>query len=450
MSLTEARHSSGVPRREALNRATAALEPPFAVLDLDAFDRNAADLLRRAGGKPVRLASKSVRCRALIERALGAGLQGILAFTLPEALWLAGHGHDDLVVAYPTVDRAALRELAAGPRDRVTVMVDCAEHLELACAAVREAGAGPLRVCLDVDAGWWPLRGRLKIGARRSPVHTPEQAAELARAVVARPELELDGLLSYEAHIAGLGDRPPGRPLMGTAIRAMQRASARELAGRRAAVVEAVRAVAPLRFVNGGGTGSIERTAAEAAVTEVAAGSGLYGPTLFDAYGAFHPEPAALFALPVVRRPDDRTATLLGGGYPASGAAGARPAAAAAGGRAAARPPGGRGRGADPGPRRSRAAGRRPRVDAAREGGRAVRALQRAPPRARGGARGDGADLPRRGEGVPLGSRRTAGIEGVGPDRRGGHECHLDPRMAGRDDTRGLRGGPHPALPSRR
>ena len=110
-------------------------------------------------------------------------LQGILAFTLPEALWLAGHGHDDLVVAYPTVDRAALRELAAGPRERVTVMVDCAEHLELACAAVREAGGGPIRVCLDVDAGWWPLRGRLKIGARRSPVHTPEQAAELARAV---------------------------------------------------------------------------------------------------------------------------------------------------------------------------------------------------------------------------------------------------------------------------
>src|SRR4051794_10969459 len=344
MSLTEARHSSGVPRREALSRATAALEPPFAVLDLDAFDRNAADLLRRAGGKPVRLASKSVRCRALIERALGAGLQGILAFTLPEALWLAGHGHDDLVVAYPTVDRAALRELAAGPRDRVTVMVDCAEHLELACAAVRQAGAGPLRVCLDVDAGWWPLGGRLKIGARRSPVHTPEQAADLARAVVARPELELDGLLSYEAHIAGLGDRPPGRPLVGMAIRAMQRASARELAGRRAAVGEAVRAIAPLRFVNGGGagavgrpaagpagaggaagagTGWVERTAAERAVTEVAAGSGLYGPTLFDSYRAFHAEPAALFALPVVRRPDDRTATLLGGGYPASGAAGA-------------------------------------------------------------------------------------------------------------------------------
>jgi D-serine deaminase-like pyridoxal phosphate-dependent protein len=323
MSLTEARHDSGVPRRQAPNRATAHLEPPFAVVDLAAFDRNAADLLRRAGGTPIRLASKSVRCRTLIERALAAGLEGILAFTLPEALWLAEQGHDDIVVAYPTVDRGALRALAAGPHERVTVMADCVEHLELAVAAVREAGGGPVRVALDVDAGWWPLGGRVRIGARRSPVRTPEQATELARAVLARPQLQLDGLMSYEAHIAGLGDRPPGRPLLGAAIRTMQRASARELAGRRAAVVAAVRELAPLRFVNGGGTGSIERTAAEAAVTEVTAGSGLYGPTLFDAYGAFRPEPAALFALPVVRRPDDRTATILGGGYPASGAAGA-------------------------------------------------------------------------------------------------------------------------------
>jgi D-serine deaminase-like pyridoxal phosphate-dependent protein len=299
------------------------LEPPFAVIDLDAFDANAGDLLRRAGGKPVRLASKSIRCRALIDRALEAGFQGVLAFTLPEALWLAGHGQDDIVVAYPTVDRASLRALAAGPCERVTVMVDCVEHLELAVGAVREAGGGPIRVCVDVDAGWWPLRGRIKIGARRSPVRTPEDAALLARAAASRDELLLDGLMSYEAHIAGVGDRPPGHPLMGAAIRTMQRLSARELAERRAAVAAAVQAVAPLRLVNGGGTGSLERTAAEEAVTEVAAGSGLYGPTLFDAYRGFAPEPAALFALPVVRKPDDQTATLLGGGYPASGPAGA-------------------------------------------------------------------------------------------------------------------------------
>jgi D-serine deaminase-like pyridoxal phosphate-dependent protein len=83
--------------------------------------------------------------------------------------------------------------------------------------------------------------------------------------------------------------------------------------------VEAVSAVAELEFVNGGGTGSIELTAAEKAVTEIAAGSGFYAPVLFDYYRAFELRPAAMFALPVVRRPARRIATALGGGYLASG-----------------------------------------------------------------------------------------------------------------------------------
>jgi D-serine deaminase-like pyridoxal phosphate-dependent protein len=284
-----------------LETATAHVEPPFAAVDLDAFDSNAADLLRRAGGKGVRLATKSVRCRALIDRALAAGFRGLLAFTLPEALWLE---RDDVVVAYPTVDRAALRE----PRDGITLMVDSREHLDLI-----DGG----RVCLDVDAGWWPLGGRVRVGAKRSPLRTPAQAADMAREIAARG-LELDGLMMYEAQIAGVGDRP-GNRLVGVALRAMQRASARELAARRAAVVAAL---PPLRFVNGGGTGSVQGTAAEPAVTEVAAGSGLFTPTLFDAYTSFTPRPAAFFALPVVRRPGRRVATVLGGGYPASGAPG--------------------------------------------------------------------------------------------------------------------------------
>jgi len=304
----------------ALDRATAALEPPFAVVDLDAFDANAADLLRRAGATALRLASKSVRCRTLQRRVLDAGFRGQLCFTLPEALWLADHGFDDLVVAYPTADRAALRALAHGRhRGAIAVMVDSRAHLDL----IEAAAGGPVRVCLDVDAGWWLLGGRIRVGVKRSPVRTPEQAAALAADAAARPGIELVGLMAYEAHIAGLGDAPPGRRAYGVAVRAMQRASARELASRRAAVVAAVRAVGQLEFVNGGGTGSVERTAAEAAVTEVTAGSGLYGPTLFDAYRAFRVRPAALYALPVVRKPSPANATVLGGGYPASGPGGA-------------------------------------------------------------------------------------------------------------------------------
>jgi len=305
------------PSQSTLDITTSALDAPFAVVDLDAFEANAADLLRRARGVPLRLASKSLRVRALQERASAAGFVGTLCFTLPEALWLASNGWDDLVVAYPTVDRGALRELAhTRARADITVMVDCLEHLD----AIEAAGGGPVKVCIDVDAGW--RLGLMAIGAKRSPLHDVAHVTNLASAIVSRPGLELDGLMAYEAQIAGVGDAPPGKPLLRLALPVVQALSARELARRRAAIVDAVREIAPLRFVNGGGTGSIERTAAEPAVTEVAAGSGLYGPTLFDTYRAFKPRPAALFALPVVRKPSPKLATVLGGGYPASGPAG--------------------------------------------------------------------------------------------------------------------------------
>jgi D-serine deaminase-like pyridoxal phosphate-dependent protein len=319
-----------VDQLQRLERATADLDPPFAVVDLDAFWANAADMERRGAPKPIRLASKSVRCRALQERVLARpGFSGTLAYTLPEALWLAGHGARDIVVAYPSVDRRALRDLALlsaeQPESRVSVMVDSRAQLELLDAAVAEVGTAvvPVRVCIELDAGLWALGGRVRIGAKRSPVHTPEQAAALAREILARPHLRLVGMMAYEAQIAGLGDAPGGSGLAprarGLAIRALQAASARELATRRAAAVAAVRALAPLELVNGGGTGSLHLTSRESAVTEIAAGSGLYGPALFDTYRAFRPRPAALFALPIARRPQRRVATALGGGYLASG-----------------------------------------------------------------------------------------------------------------------------------
>ena len=312
---------------ERLERACAGLEAPFACVDLDALWANARDLARRAAPKPIRLASKSVRCRSLQAAVLerGASLRGTLCFTLPEALWLFGHGFDDLLVAYPTTDRRALGELARlraeHPDARVTVMVDSPAHLDLIDAAAGGASPrGRIRVCVDADLSLRAFGGRLHFGTRRSPLRTPEEVAALAHEIVARPGLELAGLMGYEAQIAGIPDRPAGRRALGLAIRALKRISARELAARRAAIVEAVRAVAPLELVNGGGTGSLEGTAREEAVTEVTAGSGLYGPALFDTYTSFRPRPAALFALPVSRKPSAAVATALGGGYLASGA----------------------------------------------------------------------------------------------------------------------------------
>jgi D-serine deaminase-like pyridoxal phosphate-dependent protein len=318
------------------NEATAHLEPPFAIVDLAAMRANAEAMTRRAAGKPIRLASKSVRCRELIGQALRiSGFRGILAFTLPEALWLAERGAgDDIVVAYPTADRAALARLAGdqAAAATITVMVDCQEHLDMiekaaaspvpaTTGASSNGGPYPIRVCIDIDAGYLALRGLVRAGARRSPVRTPADAAVLAKAIAARPGLRLVGLMAYEGQIAGVGDNPAGRPLYAVAVRYMQRKSGAELATRRAAIVAAVREIAPLEFVNGGGTGSIEKTAGEPAVTEIGAGSGLYQPRLFDSYRGFSGRPAALFALPVVRRPGPGVVTALGGGYLASGAA---------------------------------------------------------------------------------------------------------------------------------
>jgi len=228
------------------------------------------------------------------------------------------------LLAYPSVDRVALRELAlleTGTRPILTI--DGVEQLELIESAIGPGGSStPIRVCIDLDAAWWAVGDRVKIGPRRSPIHSPGQAGSLAEQIVRRPRFELCALMAYEGHIAGVGDEPPGRRLRGALIRRIQQASVRELAERRAAAVEAVRAIAPIEIVNGGGTGSLQTTSAEAAVTEVTAGSGFYAPTLFDSYSAFHLTPAAHFALPVVRRPGPCIATLLGGGYIASGGAG--------------------------------------------------------------------------------------------------------------------------------
>ncbi len=309
--------------RARLDRATAKAGSPVAVVDLTAFDANAAALGERAGGKPIRVATKSVRCRALLARVLARpGWRGAMAYTLPEALWLVRTGlTTDVLVAYPSSDAVALGELAAdaGLAAAVTLMVDSVGHLDL-IDAVAPRRAAPLRLCLDLDASWKPAAG-LHLGVRRSPVHTAEQAGALAARIAGRPGFRLVGVMSYEAHLAGVGDAPAGQALRGYGIRLMQRAAWPELRRRRAAAVAAVRRHAELEFVNGGGTGSVAATAADPAITEVTAGSGLYGPTLFDTYRAWRPRPAALFGLPVVRRPGPGVATVLGGGWVASGPA---------------------------------------------------------------------------------------------------------------------------------
>lgn len=302
------------------------ITPPFAFVDLDALGANADSMLDRAGEKPIRVASKSVRSRGMLERILDRDdrFRGLMTFTLPETLWLAEGGFEDLLLAYPTTDLEALGRLAvssaANPGGAPIVTVDSVEHLDL-IESVLGSRAAPIRLSLELDAGWWGVGGRIKAGAKRSPIRTPEQAVALAEEIGRRDKLELVALMAYEGQIAGVGDKIPGRPVRSRMVRWMQRRSAAELRERRAAVVARVREVAPIAVVNGGGTGSLELTATEEAVTEVAAGSGFYAPAQFDRYSRFQLRPAAGFAVPVVRRPGPGMVTALGGGYLSSGPA---------------------------------------------------------------------------------------------------------------------------------
>lgn len=297
---------------------------PFAFLDLDLLAQNILQVVALAQGKRVRLASKSLRSVAVIRRILEADpcFQGIMCYTAQEGAYLASQGFDDLLIGYPTWNEqdiaAVCRAIATGTH--ITCMIDSVEHVKrLETLAARFGIILPL--CLEVDMSM-DIPG-LHFGVWRSPVRTPKQARSVLQQILASPHVRLDGLMGYEAQIAGVGDNVPGHKVKNTMLQMLKRRSIQEIAERRATLVELVRSYGiSLRFVNGGGTGSLATTRAEKVVTEITIGSGFYAPSLFDHYRDFHYHPAAGFAIEIVRCPRPHMFTCLGGGYIASGSVG--------------------------------------------------------------------------------------------------------------------------------
>ncbi len=303
---------------------------PAAFVDLDALEHNLRVVQDTVAplAVPVRVASKSLRVTALIEKLLADGkpaLRGVMCFAAGEADHLSRRGVDDLLLAYPIFRRADV-ECAAEVVLRGTTLRLVADSREgiaqLSRVAQGRGATFDVLLCVDMS---WRLPG-LHVGVRRSPLHSPAEVVALARAVADAPNLRFAGLMGYEAQIAGLGDDDPRARLASAAKQLLKRASMRELGERRRAMVAALSdaGLAPA-IVNGGGTGSLADTTAETGVTETTAGSAFFKPHLFDHYAARHMqrlEPAAFFALEVTRRPAEGFVTCAGGGYVASGAAG--------------------------------------------------------------------------------------------------------------------------------
>jgi D-serine deaminase-like pyridoxal phosphate-dependent protein len=302
---------------------------PLAFVDLEAFDANVETVAKiaQARSKTVRLGTKSIRCEALMRRILDHSpiYQGFLTYTIEESVYLGRKGHDDFIVAYPSVQPSDLELLAGLIRDgkQVAVMVDSIEHLQTLSSAAQGFGVS-YSACLEVDLAYRPLGNMAHLGVRRSPIRTPQKALDLAVYARGLEGVQVDSLMGYEGHIAGVNDAVPNQKIKNYVMRTLKNASVRELTRRRGAVVSALQeAGVELRVVNGGGSGSLVSTLADDSVSEVTVGSGFYAPGLFHHFAEVQYQPAAFFALQVVRKPAPNMIACQGGGYVASGPVGA-------------------------------------------------------------------------------------------------------------------------------
>lgn len=292
-------------------------EYPLAFVDLDALDRNVESVRDRADGVPVRVASKSVRCTEVLERVLRSeGIRGVMSYSGYEACRLGEHGFDDILVAYPVWHTQEITAVCGANAD-IVLMVDSPEHGEK-IDSVAEGVDVVQPVCIDLDMSS-KIPG-LHFGVMRSGIRNSEDALELAEIVDNSSNLELRGLMGYEAQIAGLPDRSPANNMVANmAIRLLKKWSTPRILRRRERVVNDLQEEYGLEFVNGGGTGSVEVTTNDSSVTEVTVGSGFYSPHLFDYYDSFQHEAAAGYAIEVTRKPEPGIYTCRGGGYVASG-----------------------------------------------------------------------------------------------------------------------------------
>jgi D-serine deaminase-like pyridoxal phosphate-dependent protein len=302
---------------------------PLAFVDLDRFDANVdyvADTQKHSG-KTIRVASKSIRCPDLIRRVFdkgGPAFKGILAFTLEEGALLADQGFDDIIVAYPTVQRSDMDLMAdiAARGTRIALVVDSAAQLKCLAQAGRQSGV-ILDACLEIDMSYRPVGRSIHLGVRRSPLREPDQAVRLARRAADLEGVRITAVMGYEAQIASVNDSVPGQRLKNAILRRVKQHSMAELMMRRQAVIQALEeAGCAIDVVNGGGSGSLKATAMDTTVTEVTAGSAFFAPGLFRHFHEVTFQPSAFFALQVVRRPAPHMITCLGGGYVASGEVG--------------------------------------------------------------------------------------------------------------------------------
>jgi D-serine deaminase-like pyridoxal phosphate-dependent protein len=263
----------------AIGRLVDELDTPALLVDLDILDANIGRMASACRSRGVRWRPhvKSVGVPAIAHRMVQAGAIGITCAKLGEAEAMVDAGMDDILIANQIVGVqkvARLVNLAA--RAAVTVAVDNHAHAaELGAAAV-QAGVR-LRVVIEVD-----------IGLHRAGVAPGASVVELARSISMEPGLELLGLMGWEGHATRIAGRRAKRLAVAHAIGLLT-----------GSATVCRRAGLPIAVVSCGGTGTYPTAVAQAGVTEVQAGGGVFSDVRYQTLlGVDHP--AALTVLTTI------------------------------------------------------------------------------------------------------------------------------------------------------
>ncbi len=247
------------------------LDTPALILDLARVDANItrlqAEMDRR--GIALRPHAKTHKSVAIAGRQIAAGSRGITVGTLGEAEVFVSAGIADVFLAYPVwaegPKAARVRALHdAAPAFRVGIdSVAGAERLAAAVAGSRQ----PLFVLIEIDPG-----------NGRTGVASPEAAVEVGRAARAAG-FGVEGVFSHGGHGYRVGGAEPAGAdevrTLGAAVAALR------AAGFKAPVVSA-------------GSTPTMLTAATGEVTEIRAGTYVYGDRQQWALGAIPAEGCAL------------------------------------------------------------------------------------------------------------------------------------------------------------
>ncbi len=246
----------------------AEIDTPALVIDLDAMDRNIAAVAGELAGREVawRPHAKGHKCPAIAHRQLAAGAIGVTCAKLGEAEVMAAAGVRSILIANQVVGPLKTRRLAAlaaGSGAEIIVAVDSLGNVHELDAAAHERGAR-LPVVIEVDTGM-----------QRAGLAPGEPVVELAREIVACPNLRFAGVMAWEGHALSIADSEARRQEVTAAVERLTRSA------------DACReAGMPVEIVSCGGSGTYLTTGARPGVTEVQAGGATLGDSFYRGLGA--------------------------------------------------------------------------------------------------------------------------------------------------------------------